>query len=275
VNIIGDLVIFTVLHCNQSCPYCTNRYGEHSGTLMPHLNRKPVSEDVWAEFLSKLQTRSIRFQGGEPALHPGFHVIVNAVSDDIPRHIGTNLSNKSMETLMRVKPGRNVYIQASFHGGQSNIEDFCRNANRLIKEAGITHLGVHTVGDWNPMERERLLSETGISGGSQGFSSNPNLKNVVAFNHPSCRPGVEPRTVTCPMAAWRCIDPAGDIYACHALLYAGHTAGIIGNAFREELNDVDFMRCQFFGWCNPCELSRFTDPEQTLAHCRSHQSPIP
>jgi len=66
VNIIGDLVIFTVLHCNQSCPYCTNRYGEHSGTLMPHLNRKPVSEDVWAEFLSKLQTRSIRFQGVSP-----------------------------------------------------------------------------------------------------------------------------------------------------------------------------------------------------------------
>jgi MoaA/NifB/PqqE/SkfB family radical SAM enzyme len=259
----GRVLIFPVLHCNQSCTYCTNEYGTHSNTL-PVKGYSIAAVEKWVEFVSKLETSAVEFLGGEPALYPDFDKIVNALSPHIPATVGSNCSDRSLKTLLKIEPRGNVQIQASYHQGQTSIEKFARNVRSLL--SANLRVGVHTMPHWKADEFEYLRATTGIEGTSHGLISDHS--GWVAFEHTCLKPRSEPKTVACPVAAWRCIAPDGTVYTCHALMYAKSSSGVLGNVFDKYLNDVDETTCAFYGWCNPCDIGRFTHAENTLRHER-------
>ena len=65
---------------------------------------------------------------------------------------------------------------------------------------------------------------------------------------------------TCYRTVFTPIGPTGDVYFCHSLMYAGSNFGIIGNIFENWIDPVEKIRCDRFGWCNPCDKRRIDRP---------------
>lgn len=263
MKFVGRVLIFPVLHCNQSCTYCTNEYGTHTNTL-PVKGYGIADVEKWVAFVSELETREVEFLGGEPALHPHFDRIVNSLRSGIPAVIGSNCSKLSLKTLTRIRPRPGLHIQASYHQGQTSIEAFVDSVQVLLR-LGLS-VGVHTMPHWKQDELQYLYDNTGIRGTAHGLISDHS--GWIAFEHAALKPKAPPTSVVCPVAAWRCIAPDGTVYACHALMYAKSSSGVLGNVFTGDLNDVDEIQCAFYGWCNPCDTGRFTHAENTLRHER-------
>lgn len=254
-NYIG---VFLTLRCNLYCPYCINRQGDLN---IP----EEMPGERWVEALSRIQAREdlpITLQGGEPTVHRDFY------------YIARNLEGKKMDLLTNGKFSLDEFIEY-VHSGVFN-----RNAPYASIRFSY-HKGLNDIYLYDKLPR---LKKAGYNVGVWGFDCNDNeemktfckgcdvdfrVKEMLdqthgTYKYPEAIDGIK-KTVDCRPSELL-ISPNGDIYCCHANLYAG--IGHIGHILDEEVRiQEDFSRCDHCGLCNPCDIKLKTNRLQESGHC--------
>jgi hypothetical protein len=262
---------FITLRCNYRCPYCITRFA-------PDFKAKQEEHVGWVDALNSLEdVDGYIFNGGEPTLHIEFLPLMHGLKKCRLIAIGTNAADGTpFETLRQMPTRKEIIVDISYHPR----EEVCTPA--LIHEADLladrakaihadtgNRVCIHAV-DW-PGYRDgyykamlaRIGERSGIETFIQEFEgwhdgrfyySGGNASMVEACSMQGQQPCTCYRTVFTP------IGPTGDVYFCHSLMYAGSNFGIIGNVFDGWIDPVEKIRCDRFGWCNPCDKRRIDRP---------------
>jgi len=265
-NYIG---VFLTLDCNLSCSYCINRLGEFS------VGRHLLSGAEWAEGLNRIVSRPdlpLTLQGGEPTLHPDFFAVIAGIRHGLNIDLLTNLATDLDFFMMHIPPERikrtapYASIRVSYHPETMSIDSLAAGVKRLLT-AG------YSVGVWAVLhpewEDEIILAQKyclaeGIDFRTKEFLGIHNGRMYGRLSYPDACDGVLHPEVACRTTELL-IDPAGDIYRCHADLYAGRFP--VGNILEPALLiDTGFRRCSSFGRCNPCDVKLKTDRFQQFGH---------
>lgn len=114
--------------CNAKCSYCLN------DVVNPNIrNRTEYSSmNEILEYLSKfpLKIKQISLTGGEPSLHPEFHLLTNELLKlNYNVLIYTNLIN--IDKLLKIKPNKRLKIYTTYHENAGSI--FESNYNKIKK----------------------------------------------------------------------------------------------------------------------------------------------
>jgi hypothetical protein len=253
------IAVFLTLRCNFNCPYCINKQGDFK--IPPEM-----SKDDWVKGLSRIQTREdlpITLQGGEPTLYPYFYPLANRLyqegkhqdlltNGDFP--ISDFLIGVNSEIFKREAPYAS--IRFSYHGG-----DPLRLVNKVY------HLQQHgySVGIWGLSNQENKLVKHLCESLNVDFRVKQYLdEKHGTYKYPSAV-GSSIGTHTHCKPSELLIAPDGFIYRCHADLYAARDS--IGHILNEEIRFPNFLPCDNFGQCNPCDIKLKTDRFQVGGHC--------
>ena len=211
-NYIG---VFLTFRCNLNCPYCINKQGES----------KPVPEmtaEKWIKGLSRIKTTNdlpVTLCGGEPTCHREFYTIASELHGE---------HHKAMDLLTNGK-----FNALEFLG---NID--CEVFKRKAPYACIRFSHHKGLNEGYLKDKLNMLQSNGFSVGVWGLDCNDNteMKNWCKENHidyrikefldethgtykyPEMVDG-KPKKVLCKPSELL-IGPSGNIYRCHANLYA-------------------------------------------------------
>lgn len=265
-NYIG---VFLTLHCNLRCSYCINRYRRLAS------RRKWLAASEWVLALNRLQGGTdlpISLQGGEPSLHPGFYDIINGIRPDLPIDLLTNLQFEVESFMARVAPARlkrkapYASIRVSYHPETMPFSPLKAKVLRLLQHG--YSVGIWTVNHpaWQEeIERARLECEAaGIDFRSKEFLGEYQGVLHGTYADEEALRLEHDRPVACRTTELL-IGPNGNVYRCHSDLYAGrHPRGhLLDPAF---LPVEDFLPCDHYGTCNPCDLKIKTNRFQVFGH---------
>ena len=248
---------FFSFRCNLNCVYCINRQGEFT---IPD----EMSAAQWIEGLSRIETREdlpITISGGEPTIHRGFY------------EIAKNLPDKKLDLLTNGKFNRQEFM-GNIHNRvfwrkapYASIRfSYHKNLNEeyLGDKLEILHGQGYSIGVWGLDNVDNIVMETFCKGANIDFRLKQYLdKNHGTYKYPEAISG-ERKSVMCKPSELL-ISPNGTIYRCHADLYAGRNP--IGHILGEEILFPDFMACDYFGECNPCDVKLKTNRLQEGGHC--------
>lgn len=265
-NYIG---VFLTLSCNLKCSYCINRHGE--------LERSTglLSAAEWLSGLNRLQTRTdlpITLQGGEPSLHPGFYEIMNGLRPDLPVDLLTNLQFDIDVFMKNIHPDRvkrdapYASIRVSYHPESMDLGVLKDKTLRLLEKG-------YSVGIWavdHPDYSQALrdagdeCQAAGIDFRLKEFLGEYQGKLSGTYSYDGALNRRPAGTVQCRTTELL-VGPDGSLYRCHSDLYAGREA--YGSLLDPELVVEDIYRpCDFYGFCNPCDVKTKTNRFQDYGH---------
>lgn len=271
------VAFFLTLACNLSCPYCINL---HDGvTRVSQGRRDQMSVDEWIAAANRLKLRAdlpLTLQGGEPTLYKGFYRFVNEVKNEIKMDLMTNLmfdvddfiANVPVERFTREAPYASIRV--SYHPGQNSIDDLVTKTYKLqsagfrIGLYGIEHpdakIHAHIL-----KTREQCLA-IGLDFRFKEFLGEHDGTMHGTFKYDACVNGEQLRQCECRTSEI-IVDPAGNVFKCHADLYNGRNpiAHILDNEFNEKSIEA-YRECQYFGECNPCDVKVKTNRFQIFGH---------
>jgi len=268
---------FLTFACNLKCPYCINHYQEKI------IRRPSLSAKEWARGLNRLMTRPdlpITFQGGEPSLHPDFIELIQLLKPELPVDILTNLQFDIDDFIRRVRPERlkrdapYASIRVSYHPQTMAFEPLLEKVLKMT-DAGFS------VGIWSvkhPQDEDILKKaqgrcrERGIDFRFKEFLGEYQGKLYGTYKYQgSCEKKFR-KKVSCRTSELL-MDPAGQVYRCHADLYAGKNpvGDICDPTFAIE--DV-FRPCDIYGFCNPCDVKLKTNRFQKFGHTSVEIHPL-
>lgn len=260
---------YLTLRCNLSCPYCINAY---TGVKR---KRKELSAREWILGLNNLSPndKPITLGGGEPTIHPGFYEIANSIDHKID--LLTNGQFDVGEFMKRISPDKfyaggkeALYyksIRISFH---THIDKaaLVETAYRLQKEGyrvGIFGLN-HPHNLFHNVEMTQRCSDAGVYFFVRDFLGFHNDKLYGTYKYPDALNGNR-KHCQCRSEDFL-IGPCGNIFRCHRDLYdeSGEIGNILNIAYSH--ND-DFMPCNNFGLCNPCDIKLKLNPDLITSKC--------
>lgn len=271
------VAFFLTLACNLSCPYCINLHG--GGLRRGQAARRHLTADEWITAANRLILRDdlpLTLQGGEPTLHKGFFRLVNEAREDIKMDLMTNLTFDVTEFARNVPLSRftrdapYAAIRASYHPGQSDIEDLIKKTMAL-QEAGF-RVGLYGIEHPEPGKRRHILEvrdrclSLGIDFRTKEFLGEYNGLMHGTFKYIDCVSSRELQQCECRTTEI-IVDPAGQVYRCHADLYNGRApiAHILDTGFTEKSIE-EFRPCDYYGDCNPCDVKVKTNRFQVFGH---------
>jgi hypothetical protein len=265
-NYIG---VFLTLACNLSCSYCINRFD----SLVA--GRRLMGGEEWRAGLNRLRSRvdlPVTLQGGEPTLHPDLYAIINGIRPELNIDLLTNLETDLQGFMAAVPPERlrrdapYASIRVSYHPESMLIETLAAKVELLLA-AG------YSVGIWGVLHPEQevdvLAAQTfclarGIDFRTKEFLGESGGTMHGAFSYPDACARRRPQRAICRTSELL-IGPDGGIYRCHSDLYAGRAA--VGNILDPGLTiDDRFRECDWYGYCNPCDVKLKTDRFQQFGH---------
>lgn len=223
-----------------------------------------MSAPDWVTGLERIQTREdlpITFQGGEPTIHKGFY------------DIASNLNEKQLDLLTNGKFNRQIFM------GRINYDIFKRkapyacirfsyhkglNEEYLYDKIGIMQSEGYSVGVWgldhvDNTDMQRFCKENNVDFRLKQFLD----KEHGTYKYPDAVSG-DLRQVLCKPSELL-VNPSGNIYRCHADLYAERNH--IGHILDDVIEFPDYSPCDFYGECNPCDIKLKTNRLQESGHC--------
>jgi hypothetical protein len=246
-----------------------------------------LTTEQWIGAANRLVLRNdlpLTLQGGEPTLFKGFYRFVNEVKPDIKMDLMTNLMFDVNAFIQNVPVWRfdrkapYAPIRVSYHPGQNRIDDLI-NKTRILQDAGFR---IGLFGIMHPDENiaSHILSvqdqclNQGIDFRVKEFLGEHQGKLYGTFKYEKSVMEDEKQQCDCRTTELL-VDPAGDIFRCHADLYNAREpiAHILDPAFSED--DIEKLRpCHYYGDCNPCDVKIKTNRFQKFGHTSVHISNI-
>lgn len=265
-NYIGAFLTFD---CNLRCSYCINRFGDYSTV------RKKMSGAEWLRGLNRIVPRHdlpVSLQGGEPTLHPDFQAIVANIRRDLHVDLLTNLEVDMTQFMAGIDPERMkrdapyASIRVSYHPEVMSVETLAAKVLTLMK-AG------YSVGVWgvlHPRWNDEVLraqdycTSVGIDFRTKEFLGEQDGVLYGRFTYPDACDRHTGKQVQCRTTELL-IGPGGEVYRCHADLYAGRQP--MGHLLDPDfVIDEGFRPCSNYGTCNPCDVKTKTNRFQTDGH---------
>ena len=257
------IAVFLTLNCNMDCSYCINKYDK---IVYP----KSLSADEWIKGLSKVETRQdlpLTLQGGEPTIHPEFYKIVNGLKE---KHLDllTNGKFDVKEFAENIPPdafkrqAKYASLRFSYHS-DTDLLGLLYNVNYL-KVRG------YNVGVWGvahpDMETDNLNAKIICNALNIDYREKEFLSHDSGtYKYPNAIGQNKTKEVMCKTSELL-IAPDGNIFKCHADLYAGREP--IGNILSDDkMPELKFRKCNNYGHCNPCDQKITFDRFQQNGHC--------
>lgn len=264
------IAAFLTLSCNMNCSYCITRYPDRT-----HHDALLISGEDWLKGLNRLTLPPdlpVTLQGGEPSTHPDFYRIIEGLREDIPIDILTNLQLDVEEFMQRVPPQRirrkakYASIRVSYHPETMDLQVLKTRILTLMKKD-------YSVGIWavrHPAGRvaiERAREECvaeGIDFRFKDFLGYHQDALYGTYRYPDAVRLEKGSRVRCRTTEL-IIGPSGDVFRCHGDLYSERPP--IGQILERRFSIEDrFRPCDFFGFCNPCDVKLKTDRFQESGH---------
>lgn len=266
-NYIG---LFLTLRCTYSCSYCINDY-QFSENKYQELNAT-----VWIEFLNKLNTNDVpvTLQGGEPFLYQELSTIINETKKEIKFDILTSLSCKFDKFIRNVNPKRlsrkapYAPIRVSYHPEFTKLKILIKKVLTLMENG--FKIGVYGVS--HPKYKHEILKtqefclNKGIDFKTKPFLGFYEGKLYGDYKYPEgLTENNNGKKVLCKTSELL-IAPDGKIYKCHYDLY-NNNGNYLQNIKDKDLKiKSEFRSCDFFGFCNPCDLKIKNNRFQQFGH---------
>ncbi len=263
------IAMFITLDCNLYCSYCINRFGELN------FKRRVLDGDEWLRGINRIVSSHdlpVTLQGGEPTLHHDFFSIVNGIRPGLAIDILTNLEVDLGQFMENIVPGRlkrdapYASIRVSYHPEVMDIKKLAAKVLSFL-EAG------YSIGIWGVLhpkwELEILRARDyclglGIDFRTKEFLGEYDGVMYGRFSYHGALIRDKGPLVSCRTTEL-IIGPDGGIYRCHGDLYEGRVP--IGNILDPEFVLTDeFRRCDYYGFCNPCDIKLKTDRFQAFGH---------
>jgi hypothetical protein len=265
-NYIG---VFLTFGCNLNCSYCINNF---EGGL---LKRKLTPGEDWVRLLNRIESRQdlpVTLQGGEPSTHPDFAYIINNLKPELNVDVLTNLQFDIDKFMMEVSPDRikrdapYASIRVSYHPEKMDLDD---TIERVLKMQN----GGYSIGIWSVLhpyyEKDVLNAQKrckglGIDFRTKEFLGEYEGRLCGSYKYEEACKKTAKKKVLCRTTEFL-IGPEAKVYRCHHDIYKGINS--IGSLYDEEL-DVDnrFRECDYFGFCNPCDIKVKTNRFQQFGH---------
>ncbi len=265
-NYIG---VFLTFACNLRCSYRINHF---EGGLA---SRKMISGKDWVGLLNRINSRPdlpVSLQGGEPSLHPDFIYIVNNIKPELNIDILTNLSFDIDAFMKAVGPKRvrrdspYASIRVSYHPETMKLDETVGKVLKMLGEG-------YSVGIWSvlhPQYQEHILKaqeecrQKGIDFRTKEFLGEHNGKLYGAYRFEDACAKKNKKKVMCRTTEFL-IDPQANVFRCHHDVYKGIDS--IGTLFDENFQiDNKYRDCQYYGFCNPCDIKVKTNRFQQYGH---------
>jgi len=277
VSIMDDcnyVAAFLTMRCPYRCGYCINSY---ESDIRKRWSEMSGAE--WIEGLSRLVNLDrdegvvpVTLQGGEPTVHRDFYEIINGVPERIRLDILTNLWFDVEEMIRKVDPGRlrreapYASIRVSYHPGQVEVDELLGKTQRLL-EAGF-HIGIWAVMHPDQAEhvlavQERAVGE-GIDFRTKDFLGWADGQLYGEYKYPEACSLEITEEVLCRTTEL-ILGPDGGVYRCHHDLYEQYEP--VGHILDPDFEMTgEFLHCDCFGHCNPCDIKVKTNRLQQFGH---------
>jgi hypothetical protein len=255
-NYIG---VFLTFKCKLGCTYCINR----AGTLVP---REEISPDAWMEILKPLATREdlpISLQGGEPTEYPGFYELATRLHEagkkvDLLTNGEFDVNEFIRNTVPQMFQRSAPYASIRFSFHQKTDEILLMWKVMKLQSAG------YSVGIWgldHPSMKERNAK---VAGYCAEMGLDFRMKEYLdethgTYKYPDAITGRKGIRVRCHPSEML-FAPDGKLFPCHGLLYANKWPG-------ERPRGAEFVVCDQYGCCNPCDVKLKTNRLQESGHC--------
>jgi len=266
---------FLTMSCPYHCSYCINEFGS------PRKKERLMTASDWIRGLGRLTNlqRSegevpVTLQGGEPSIHPRFYEIINGLPERIRIDVLTNLCFDVQEMIDKVNPARlrrpapYASIRVSYHPEQASLDELLAKTHRLL-EADFS-VGIWAIVHPDPAKARQILQAQararaeGIDFRTKEFLGYYNGALYGQYKYPQACTSQSRQKVLCKTTELL-IGPDGGIYRCHHDLYEG--TGPIGHILDENFRMTDeYLPCDCFGYCNPCDIKVKTNRLQQFGH---------
>lgn len=271
--------VFLTMRCNLRCSYCINNLEKSKD-----FNRNKFMElsgKEWIDALNKIYSRDdvpITLSGGEPSLHKDFIYIINNLKPELKIDILTNLewSDSFIERFIKeVNPERlkrnskYASIRVSYHPEQMDAKKLVEKAKRM-QDAGFS------IGIWGVLypsadhlsainQMQFICQEAGIDFRLKEYVGE--YKEELYGDYSRYNNSVlQEVTKSCLCKTSELlIGSDGNVYRCHRDLYSEENP--IGNITNPDFQIIeDFIPCNKYGHCNPCDVKVKTNYKQQLGH---------
>lgn len=254
---------FITLVCNFRCPYCITRVAPDYDFGYDHF-----PPDTWIRALNNLEdVQDFIFNGGEPTLvhGNGFADIINALKPSRLVAIGTNGNPNAVDVLKLITPRADLVIDISLHPTEINPASVLTAAKTLrdckhrVRIHTVTWPGLGVIPHVLAEQAETEGIEAFVQRFDGWYDGEPHGGMVEHFGMADATPCRTRHHARCWPTIYRPVAPNGDIYICHNHMYRRLGVGIIGNIFdgwATEPDETAGVACDWYGWCNPCDLPR-------------------
>lgn len=251
---------FLTFACNLKCPYCINKY---NGLY----KYDHMEIDDWVEGLRRIRTTPdlpITLSGGEPTLYRGFCYIINRCEEYFD--VLTNGEFDPRWFASKVEPNRlwrgarYSSIRFSYHPHQTNPVMLLLKVRYLLSKG-------YSVGIWAVDNKDPIIRRVGTVAKLLGIDFR--LKEFLDDKHGSYKypAGLDGKRKTCLCKPSELlIAPDGRLFRCHYDLY--HGVNSYGHILDKKVNiPTDFIPCNNYGLCSPCDLKLKFNRFQEHGHC--------
>jgi len=271
---------FLTMRCNLNCSFCLNSLDKSQE--FNRLKFKEISGEEWVSTLNKINPKKdvpITFSGGEPFLHKDFIYIINNLKPELKIDILTNLQwgdegiNRFIKEVDPKKITRDSpypSIRVSYHPEQmADGAELVKNVKKL-QDAGFS-IGIYSVLYPSPQQLSAInqmqfrCRDAGVDFRLKEFTG---LYKGELYGDYSKYPGSvnsqQKKSCLCKTSELL-IGPSGEVYRCHRDLYKEENP--IGNITDPEFSiKNDFLKCNYYGECHPCDVKVKTNYKQELGH---------
>jgi len=268
------IAAFLTFACTYKCHYCINSF-ENSISR----RHKILRVDQWITALHRLDNLEhpdglvpVTLQGGEPSCHPDFYQIINGLPERIRIDILTNLSFDAEEMIARIQPDRlrrdapYASIRVSYHPDQVAFDELLERTLQL-QDAGFS------IGIWAVLHPDQVDLVLAAQQRAQKAGIDFRTKEFLGFHKGQLHGNYlyddactmeKSQTVSCRTTEL-IIGPDGNVYRCHHDLYENYPP--IGNILDSDFRmDGRYRSCDYFGYCNPCDVKIKTNRHQQFGH---------
>lgn len=276
---------FLTFRCNLDCGFCVNRA---SNTHLKRNKFREISGKKWVESLNRITPPEgvpYSLVGGEPSLHKDFIYIVNNLNPDAGLDLVTNLwwSDKKIKKFIAEIDPKKIdnhapfpSIRASYHPEEMGSGDkLLENAIKL-KEAGFD-IGLEGVMYPKPSQLEaieemilkckkndlsfRPKSFIGVYEGKDDLGNNFSI-TYGKYKYEGSVFNENLKNCLCKTSNLY-LGPDGNNYKCQRDLLLGEYS--IGNITDPSFKfQNDFLPCDHFGQCHPCDVKVKTNNQQEM-----------
>jgi len=265
------IIAFLTFNCGLGCSYCINKHSDL-------VRCEEMSIENWISGLGRIETRPdlpITLGGGEPTMARAFYPLVRELNrknkhldlltngmfplDVFTRHIDSNIFKRG---------AKYTSIRVSFHAEQHHAMALALKVwtlRNLGYEAMITAIDA-------PMEYIRMKNDDmkmickqlNLPYVEKQFLGWHEGKMYGEMKYPKAVGQKETTDVLCKQNQLL-INPAGYIFRCHADLYGFRNS--IGHILDDEVRFPDYLPCEHYGQCNPCDIRVKYDRFQNKGYC--------